>query len=66
MTNSEMFKAAHAGARKDMEWAKSNPFHAKPYAYFFRLRLLTEQRIKREATATLVTGFQVHEGRVWA
>lgn len=66
MTNQEMFKAAHASAKADMEWCKSNPFHTKPYAYFFRLHLCNLQRDKREATATLVRGFTVHEGRLWA
>lgn len=67
MTNSQMFKAAHAGAKADMEWAKSNPFFAKPYAYFFRLRLLQEQRTKLELTAKLVRGFQIVEPRrLWA
>lgn len=67
MTNSEMFKAAHAGAREDVAYNAELPvIMRKSYAYYFRLRLLNEQRTKREATATLVRGFQVHEGRVWA
>ena len=62
MTNSQMFKAAHAGAREDVAF---DPRYN--YAYYFRLRLLNEQRTKRELGATLVRGFQIIEPRrIWA
>lgn len=62
MTNSQMFKLAHAGAKQDRAFDSSYS-----YAYYFQLHLLGYQKAKREANATLVIGFQIKEpGRVWA
>lgn len=61
MTNSEMFKMAHAATKLDRAFDSSNS-----YAYYFRLQLKVMQALKREETAELVTGFQVIEPRrVW-
>jgi hypothetical protein len=56
MTNSEMFKAAHAGAKADRAF---DAYYS--YAYYFRLHLLVLQRQIRDAKASLVIGFQVVE-----
>lgn len=62
MTNSEMFKMAHAATKLDRAFDSSHS-----YAYYFRLQLRVMQAIKREKTAELVNGFQVVEPRrIWA
>jgi hypothetical protein len=62
MTNSQMFKAAHAGAKIDKAFDASHS-----YAHYFRLHLLSYQVEAREAKTGLCIGFQVVEPRrLWA
>ena len=62
MTNSEMFKAAHAGAKADRAF---DAYYS--YAYYFRLHLLQLQTAAKVARTGLCFGFQVVEPkRIWA
>jgi len=62
MTNAEMFKQAHAGAKVDRAF---DAYYS--YAYYFRLHLLVLQREAKEAKTGLCVGFQVVEPRrLWA
>jgi len=47
--HSAILKAAHARAREDFTWSKSDPY-PKPYAYYLRLQMRSgyaEARIAR-------------------
>lgn len=59
---SEMFNAAHVGAKADRAFDKSHS-----YAYYFRLHLLVLQSHAREARIGVCYAFQIVEPkRVWA
>jgi len=56
-----MFALAHKLTREDRAFDSS-----KSYAYYFRLHLLNLHAEARIARTGMGTGFQIHEGRVWA
>lgn len=56
-----MFELAHKMTREDRAFDSS-----KPYAYYFRLHLLSLHAEARIARTGMAPAFVVHEGRVWA
>ena len=61
MTKSQIFKLAHSQAAEDKAYDNS-----KPYAHYFRLRLLNIQANERVARTGMAPAFVVYERRLWA
>lgn len=61
MFKSQIFKLAHSLAKEDKAFDSS-----KPYAYYFRLQLLSVLANERVARTGMAPAFVVHERRLWA